>query len=170
MGAATIHEIKQELATLKSPELMALCLRLAKFKKENKELLTYLLFEAHDEDAFIKGIKEEMDQLFTEINTSHIYFAKKSLRKILRIANKHIRFSGSKQTEVEVLLHFCLQLKASGLAKEKNKVIHGIYLQQLKKVQASIQSLHEDLQYEYLKTIEILNQQEREQGKISTWF
>ena len=40
MKAATIHEIKQELVTLKPAALSELCLRLAKFKKENKELLT----------------------------------------------------------------------------------------------------------------------------------
>ena len=49
MKAATVHEIKVELSTLKAAELVDLCLRLTKFKKENKELLTYLLFEGHDE-------------------------------------------------------------------------------------------------------------------------
>lgn len=156
MKAATIHEIKQELSALKSAELVALCLRLGKFKKENKELLTYLLFEANDEEAFIKSVKEEMNLLFTEINTSHIYFAKKSLRKILRIANKHIRYSGSKQTEVEVLLQFCLQLKESGLAKERNQVIHKLYQLQIKKLRKTIDTLHEDLQYEYFKQLDEL--------------
>ena len=63
MKAATIHEIKQELSTVKPGELVELCLRLGKFKKENKELLTYLLFEAHDEQGYIQGVKKEMDEL-----------------------------------------------------------------------------------------------------------
>ena len=54
MRAATIQEIKQELATVKPAQLMSLCLRLAKFKKENKELLTYLLFEAGDEAGYLR--------------------------------------------------------------------------------------------------------------------
>ena len=156
MKAASIHEIKQELASFKAAELVGICLRLGRFKKENKELLTYLLFEAHDEEAYTKNIKIEIDELFAEINTTHIFFAKKSLRKILRIANKHIRYIGSKQIEVEVLLHFCIQLKQSGLAKERNTVINKLYHVQLKKVKKTVDALHEDLQYEYQKSIEAL--------------
>ncbi len=79
MKAATIHELKQELNTLPQKELVELCQRLGKFKKENKELLTYLLYEANDEDGYIKGIKKEIDEQFAEINLSHLYYAKKSL-------------------------------------------------------------------------------------------
>ena len=56
MKASTVHEIKTELNHLKSDDLVELVLRLSKFKKENKELLTYLLFEAHDEQGFIKSV------------------------------------------------------------------------------------------------------------------
>ena len=77
MKAATVHEIKQELLALKPVAITELCLRLARFKKENKELLTYLLFEAHNETAYVQAVKEEMDELFAEINKSHLYFAKK---------------------------------------------------------------------------------------------
>jgi hypothetical protein len=156
MKAASIQEIKQELQHLNLKEVQDLCLRLAKYKKDNKELLGYLLFQAHDEESYIQAIKDEIDELFTEINTSHVYYAKKSLRKILRIASKHIKYSGHKQTEVEVLLHFCQQLKASGLAKEKYAVIHKLYLMQVKKVQKLTAALHEDLQYDYLRQLENL--------------
>jgi len=39
MKTATVHEIKQELVATKPGDLVELCLRLARFKKENKELL-----------------------------------------------------------------------------------------------------------------------------------
>ena len=60
MKAATSNELKQELQASSSKQLIELCLRLAKFKKENKELLTYLLFEANDEAAYIQSIKNEI--------------------------------------------------------------------------------------------------------------
>ena len=41
MKPATVHQLKRELQTRTPDELLQLCLRLAKFKKENKELLTY---------------------------------------------------------------------------------------------------------------------------------
>lgn len=155
MKAATVHEIKQELLALKPAAITELCLRLARFKKENKELLTYLLFEAHNETAYVQAVKEEMDELFDEINKSHLYFAKKSLRKIIRIINKYCRYSASKQTEVELRLHFCVTLKQSGISLY-NTVISNIYQSQLKKVQTVLNTLHEDLQYDYRKQLEEL--------------
>ena len=67
MKAATAQEIKQELASLKPSQLVEICQRLARFKKENKELLTYLLFEAHDEESYIREVKKEIDALFEKI-------------------------------------------------------------------------------------------------------
>ncbi len=156
MKAATIHEIKQELLTLKPAVLAELCLRLGKFKKENKELLTYLLFEAHDEQAYVTGIKNEIDEEFTTINLSHLYFAKKSLRKIARIINKYCRYSSNKETELTLRIHFCQTLKESGIPIAKNPVINNLYLSQLKKIHSVLASLHEDLQFDYLKEIEKL--------------
>ncbi|MGZ8517833.1 MAG: hypothetical protein ACXWWD_10800 [Chitinophagaceae bacterium] len=156
MKAATIHEIKQELAGIKPAALADLCLRLAKFKKENKELLTYLLFEAHNEGAYVESIKQEINDLFAEINQSHLYFAKKSLQKIIRIINKYCRYSSSKQTEVELRLYFCVTLNASGIALHRNPVITNLYQSQLKKVHAVLATLHEDLQYDYYKELEKL--------------
>ena len=156
MKAATIHEIKQELATIKPAALVELCLRLAKFKKENKELLTYLLFEAHNEEEYVKSVKQEIDDLFTDMNKTHLHFAKKSLRKIIRVINKYCRYSSSKQTELELRLYFCVSLNASGITLHRNTVITNLYQSQLKKVHAVLDTLHEDLQYDYYKELELL--------------
>jgi hypothetical protein len=156
MKAATIHEIKQELSTIKPGELIELCLRLARFKKENKELLTYLLFEAHNEQGYISSIKKEIDDLFETINLSHLYFAKKTLRKIVRVINKYCRYSTNRQTEIELRIYFCRKLKASGIPFHRNTVISNLYESQLKKINAGLATLHEDLQYDYLKELKPL--------------
>jgi uncharacterized protein (UPF0335 family) len=156
MRSSSIHEIKQELVTLKAGELTALCLRLARFKKENKELLSYLLFEAQDEQNYIKNIKQEIEELFAEINLSHLYFAKKTLRKILRVINKHSRYSGNKQTDMELRIFFCQQLKASGIPFRQNAVLSTIFGGQLKKIDAALATLHEDLQHDYNNEIAAL--------------
>ena len=168
MKAATIHEIKQELSAVKSPELIELCLRLARFKKENKELLTYLLFEAHDEPEYINSIKKETDELFETINLSHLYFAKKTLRKIIRIINKYCRYSGNKQTEIELRIYFCQKLKASGIPFHRNKVINNLFESQLKKINSVLAILHEDLQYDYLRELKPL--MEGEDRKVWSIF
>jgi len=156
MKAASINELKIELSNTDPEQLAALCLRLAKFKKENKELLSYLLFEAFDEQAYVANIKTEIQQQFAEINTSSLYFVKKSLRKILRLLNKYIRYTGDAETEVKLLLFFCTTLKRSGIAFENNLVIKNMYQNQLKKISKAVEGMHEDLQYEYKKELALL--------------
>jgi len=157
MKAASISEIKIELNNLPASQLAALCLQLVKYKKDNKELLSYLLFEETDMPAYIESVKKEMDAQFAQINISHLYFAKKSLRKILRITGKHIRYTGSKQAEAELLIYFCRQLKNSGIHFETSTVLTNLYQAQLKKINAAIAGFHEDLQYDYLKEIKKLS-------------
>ena len=156
MKAASISDIKQELTNIPPQKLLELCLRLAKYKKDNKELLNYLLFEAHDEQAYISNVKTEIEEAFADINRSNLYFAKKSLRKILRNTAKHIRYTASKQAEVELLLYFCYTLKDSGIPLKTSTVLNNLYQFQLKKTAKVIDTLHEDLQYDYLKQLKQL--------------
>jgi len=53
MKSATVKQIKDELKDLSKEDLISTILRLSKFKKENKELLTYLLFESHNEGDYV---------------------------------------------------------------------------------------------------------------------
>src|SRR5688572_21464953 len=160
MRASTIHEIKQELSALSPTEVAELCLRLGRFKKENKELLTYLLFEAHDEQGYIRSVQSEIDELFETINLSQLYFAKKTLRKIVRVINKYCRYSGNKQTEVELRIYFCRKLNESGIPYQRNTVISNLYQSQLKKIAGVLATLHEDLQYDYSRQLQELEQVE----------
>ncbi len=149
MKAATVRELKLELNNCSQQELVALCLRLSKFKKENKELLTYLLYEASDESNYIAEVQQEITREFGLINTKNYYYIKKSVRKILRISKKYIRYSGKKETEVEILLHFCSELNKLRPSIINNKVLSGIYDRQINSIKKTVLSLHEDLQYDY---------------------
>jgi hypothetical protein len=157
MKASTINELKQELVKTPAPKLVELCTRLARFKKENKELLTYLLFEEHDTSAYIKSIKEVLKEQFEVINKSNVYFVKKTLRKILRTAKKYIRYSGLAVVEVEVLIYFCESMKELDIPINKNPVLQNIYQNQIKNINKALKGLHEDLQYDYLRSIEKLS-------------
>lgn len=156
MKTATVSQLKNELKYQSQEELLELCLQLSKFKKENKELLTYLLFEADDEDAFIQGVKEETSELFGQINTSSYFYIKKSVRKILRIIKKYIRYSKKKETEVELLLHFCCELKEMSPPFYRNTSLQNIYDRQNILIKKAISTLHEDLQYDYNLELEEL--------------
>jgi hypothetical protein len=153
MKTATIQEIKQELLAIPHNELVELLLKLSRSKKENKELLTFLLFESNDIAGYIEGVQKEMEATFLDINISHVYFAKKTIRKVLRITNKYIRFSGSKQAEAELLIHFCKLVKDSGIKIDKNPALKNLFQNQLKKIEKAMESLHEDMQYDLNKIL-----------------
>lgn len=157
MKASTLTDLKKELGNLSSDEILELCLKLAKYKKENKELLTYLFFEAMDEREYIKNIKTEMDHQFQEINSNTIYFAKKGIRKILRTTSKFIKYSGNRQTETELLIYFCKKMMETGLPIKTNVTLTNIYERVLLKIRKALSTLHEDLQYDYEQELNALN-------------
>ncbi len=157
MKTASLNELKNELSSQKADEILALCLRLAKYKKENKELLTYLLFEAFDEHGYIENIKKEIDLQLEGMNKNNVYYIKKSLRKTLRIANKYIKYSASKQTEIEVLIYFCTKLKDSELPIQTNNILKNLYQRQLERIKKALSTLHEDLQFDYKEDIDSLS-------------
>jgi hypothetical protein len=157
MRAATIQDIKTELKNLPSPDLTELCLRLAKFKKDNKELLTYLLFEAADENAFIATVKREIDEGFTELPKPSLYLTKKTLRKVLRTTAKQIRYMSSPQAEVELLTYFCRKIRDTKIPIADSPVLNNLYKQQIKKIRSVIDTLHEDLQYDFLRSLKGLD-------------
>ena len=149
MKAASIKELKQELKTHTSDELLEICLQLSKFKKDNKELLSYLLFEAGDEAAFIENVKSEIELQLQEINRNTYYFMKKGIRKVLRLVKKNIQYSKKKETEVALLIHFCKEIKALSPSIKNNVTLQNIYDRQIVMIRKAIGALHEDLQYDY---------------------
>jgi predicted RNA binding protein with dsRBD fold (UPF0201 family) len=133
-----------------------LCVRLARFKKENKELLSYLIFDAHDIASYTNEIKQYVDEMFNDVNRQNIYLARKTLRRILREINKQVRFTLNKQTEAELRIHFATTLKQLGIEITKNKALENMYLQQIKKAKTALSGLHADIQYDYQKQLEQL--------------
>lgn len=156
MKAASIAELKTELKRVPQADLIEIVLRLARYKKENKELLSFLLFEADDLEGYIQSVQKEIEDGFGEINTANMHWAKKGIRKVLRITNKHIRYTGSKVAEVELLLHFCRELQELDIRLDKSTQLTNLYSAQLKKIRAAIATMHEDLQYDYLSQVEEL--------------
>jgi hypothetical protein len=158
MKAASVVELRKELEHLDKEKLKQLCLRLARFKLENKELLTYLIFEAEDESSYVQSVKNQLDLLFLDINTNSYFYVKKSVRKILRRIRKYARYSNQQETEVELLLYYCLKMHNITPSIFKNRTLTNIYNKQIESVQKKTAKLHEDLQYEYNLQIEDLKQ------------
>tara|TARA_R110002049_G_scaffold285698_4_gene466994 strand:+ start:124534 stop:124992 length:459 start_codon:yes stop_codon:yes gene_type:complete len=145
MKAATISQLKKELSKLDHDDLLDVCLRMAKFKIESKELLTYLLTKADDEVGFANELCDEIDEL---LNVSG-QIRKKTLRKIIRWMDKSLRFSGDKETELQVRIHFCRQIKVRRIGLGHCRVSANMYATQIKKIDKAIDKVHPDLRFDF---------------------
>ncbi|MEM0995429.1 MAG: hypothetical protein AAGN35_00030 [Bacteroidota bacterium] len=160
MEPASLKDIRAEIKNLSEKELQAIVLRLGRFKKENKELLTYLLFEESDEHAFVTRMKREMDAHFDEIDSMRYYIIKKNVRKVLTRIKKIIRYSSSKETEVDLLLHFCRNMLHHFPFMDEYPPLENIFIRQYNMCRRKLDKLHEDLQYDYLQEWAALVEQE----------
>lgn len=149
MKPATITEIKKELKYRSQEQLIDYCLSMARFKLESKELLTYLVFESENEAAYIESVKTYITETFAEIEATNFYYIKKSVRKILRQTKRFIRYSKKKETEAELLIHFCTELKAMRPSIKRNTVLTNMFNKQLELAGKAITKVHEDLQYDF---------------------
>ena len=145
MKAASIAEIKKQLVKLDQGELLEIVLQLARYKKDNKELMTYVLCLSDNEDAYANYLCDEINEQFRLNPNMH----KKTLRKTIRVMEKCLRFSNSKETELTVRVHFCRSLMSSETPFRDRKIMFNMYAAQLKKIRKLIEGYHEDLQHDY---------------------
>jgi hypothetical protein len=156
MKTATVKELKEELKFRSDEDLMKIILRLSRFKKENKELLSYLLFESSDEDDYINNVKALIDNQFLALNTANNYRLQKGVRKVLRETKKYARYSGNKETEVALLIHFCRLMRETHPQVLRSKTMRDLMARQIVLIKTRISTLHEDLQYDFEQELNMI--------------
>lgn len=147
--------IKKELNDLSVQQLTEICLRLAKYKKDNKELLNFLLFDADDPLKYAGQVKSFLEPDFLTL-PKHYYQSSKTLRKILRLMNRHAKYTASKQVEIELLLWFCSNFIKYAETGTSHKPLQALFIRQLDKIKTILNKLHEDLQFDYSQEFETL--------------
>lgn len=157
MKTSSVSELKKELQQWPAEDLVGFCIALAKFKKNNKEYLDYLLYSAHSKPGFVEEVKAEMDLHFSAINKdANLYYIKKTLRKILRLLNTYCKYLSDKPSALELHIYYCSKLKNSGIPIRKSQLIMNLYEQELKKINSLLAGIHEDLKADYAAEIETL--------------
>ena len=155
MKVEKLSDIKKELKSLNSEALTEICLKLAKYKKDNKELLSYLLYEADNPLNYAEEVKSTLSINFQTLNRS-AYTSTKEIRKIVRLFTKHAKYTGSKEVEVELLLWFCEMFLKYADTRSSHKPLVTIFSRQMEKIRRILPKLHEDLQFDYSSTYNIL--------------
>jgi hypothetical protein len=160
-NTASVKIIKAELAGLTNKELIDLITVMLKFKKENKELLTYLLFDSKDELEYVNNVKREMEADLENVNRYNVRQSIKTIRKALRNTKKAIRISGKNETEVQLLIHFLTILTNKNLPFFRFKSLTLITERIVNNIKKAISELHEDLRYDYGVELEKLLEYKR---------
>lgn len=166
MKAEKLTDIKKELTSKSPKELTELILRLAKYKKENKELLSYQLYYSQEPMDYAEALKEELAPEFSGLQ-KHYYYSTKGLRKILRTLNRHIKYTASKQVEAELLIWYCNNFMLFADMKTSHKPLQTLLVKQLQKITKVLPKLHEDLQFDYQQEFEQLVEAAEQQIR---WF
>jgi len=151
----SLQDIKKQVQRLPQEQIALLCIRLAKFNKENKEFLTYLLFEAANEQAFIENLKGEIGLMFSRLPAAS-QDALKGIRIILRMIGKYTKFIASKQAELELTLNFCSNYIQYIGKRNFNKPMQLIFTLQVTKMKTLMGKLHEDLQFDYKESYDLI--------------
>lgn len=153
MKAASVKELKSALENLPAPELTSLCLRLIKFKKENKELATYVLFDEADEANYVSTVMSTLEEYFADVHPTNPFYAKKTLRKIVRASARYSKYSSEPTTTVELLLFIADRMRPVVASLKRSTAVENIYLGVIKKIKKLTAALHEDLQYDYTQQL-----------------
>ena len=114
------------------------------------------MFDTFNQPAYIQAVKDEIDEHFKNLNKSSSYLTKKSIRKALKNTNKHIRFAGSKETEIELLLYFCQQMRKHNRHITSGRTLVTLYTNLAKRVKKILAALHDDLQMDYEEALKNL--------------
>jgi predicted mannosyl-3-phosphoglycerate phosphatase (HAD superfamily) len=145
-----IAEIKKTIKNISQAELSEICLKLARFKKDNKEYIHFLLFESSDPFAYAEDIKESLHDALTSLNR-HPSLKVKELRKHLRVLSRHIRYTSSTEVEISLLIWFTEMMVKHAGVRQSNKALYTLFIRQIEKIRKSFPKLHEDLQFDYMQ-------------------
>ncbi|GAK97755.1 hypothetical protein JCM19294_294 [Nonlabens tegetincola] len=69
---------------------------------------------------------------------------------------KFIRYSGNKETEVQLLIHFVYALRENVPKVFNSKVIRDLVARQITLIKVRISTLHEDLQFDYEQELNMI--------------
>ncbi len=143
-----LQQQKKEITKLDAKTLADICIKLAKYKTENKEFLNYLLFHSYDNQPYIDELKLEINNTFSALKFND-YAHFKLIKVLLLRINKHLKFIGDKNQEAEIVAQFCNTFMANVSVRSYYNGLIQILFRQFVRLQKIVGKLDEDLQFDY---------------------
>lgn len=160
MIKSNLSDIKKALKETDNERLIEMLLKLAKAKKENKTFLDYWLFEEQDKSNYIKYVKATVAEEFKGVNPNP-FFAKKTLRRIIKIVKNSAKLLHQPEHEIDLWLFYCEQFNKIKFEKKTlPPVILNLYKNPITRIQKLLETVHEDLQFDFRKELEKLGNKE----------
>ena len=153
MKIFSANEIKASLRDKNSKELTEIALRLARLKKENKELLSYLLFHSDDPDSYKEELKLEAGDQLRQYNIHNLYIFKKQVRRTITLINRHMKYVASAEIDAELRIFYLTELALLKDVWKKSPIVRKIFSNQIKKIRSIIEKLHPDLQSDFERQV-----------------
>lgn len=145
----SLKNIKDELKQFSQEELLEFTARIIRSKKENKELAAYILFEQDREDEYAQKLIDHLNAELEDINYSRPFIAKKSIRRVNRLSNRYLKYSGNTETALKVTIFLAEKVTAKSRQHRLMRHTEKIIEQYLTKYNKLLSGMHEDLQYDY---------------------
>jgi membrane-anchored protein YejM (alkaline phosphatase superfamily) len=149
MNVLSLSEIRKNLKHLSDEELCVILTKLAKFKKVNKEYVSFLLLNESNEDLYVEEVKEHLLELLENLNQSSIQYAKKTLRKVLKILRQCAAFSEKDVTQLDLSIFFCHELNKLQRSIRNHSIVQGMYNREITRMDKVLKAMHEDLVSDY---------------------
>ena len=149
----TLAQLKKEIQTLPAEKIIALITKLGKFNALNKQLITYELFDAETPETYISDLKVEINDALNLIKLDSWYNQKKTFKKFMKTIGNYKKIMAN--NEMELQMHLAIATKIYHILTHEKYDINFIIEAQLFKsialIKKLIDTLHQDLQYDYLK-------------------
>jgi hypothetical protein len=165
--ATKLGNLKQELQEQDRKNLMELCLQLARFRQENKELITFLLFHSHQPLTYADEYKIMIEEPFDKFLMNPYYLAK-GIRKSFRLIGRYAKITKSKEGECELYLHLARLFEERIQGRLVHKALIILLERALKKAFNLIVKMHEDYQMDYIPIYNELAQKCKEKVSNAT--
>lgn len=157
MKSYSLNDIKKEITHLQQKDLIQLCVNVAKFKKENKDYISFILFESHNKRAYLEDVKNDIKSQIISFEGNYFkYDFKKKLRVLKSFLVRNNKYLNDKALSVEMYIFLCNELRQDGYPYMKHGEFDTFYGQQIKKISNFIATLHEDLRYDFGQQLEEL--------------